>query len=178
MATTAITTGPQFDALPYDEGRLWELLDGELIPVSSPTPEHQIILQRILLALLLHLQANPSQGLALTDVEFALDDNSRVRPDVLVLLHARALSLDIQKVPVPGAPDLAVEVISPSERSADTQLKLQRYLQNGTQEVWQVYPKSRSIVVHRNAASQIFLPGQQLATPLLPSFSLDLQAMF
>jgi hypothetical protein len=65
--------------LPYDEGRQWELIGGELLPVSSPTPEHQLILQRILLALMIHLNAHPGQGLALTDVEFALDNHYRVR---------------------------------------------------------------------------------------------------
>ena len=35
--------GAQFDSLPYEEGRKWELLEGELIEVPSPTPEHQLI---------------------------------------------------------------------------------------------------------------------------------------
>jgi hypothetical protein len=48
-------TGLQFDALPYEEGRLRELIEGELIPVSSPTLEHQEIVFRILMALKQHL---------------------------------------------------------------------------------------------------------------------------
>ncbi|HXU21183.1 MAG TPA: Uma2 family endonuclease [Verrucomicrobiae bacterium] len=170
MAATVTLTGSQFDALPYEDGRRWELLDGELIPVSSPTPERQLILQRILLALMIHLRANPGQGLALTDVEFALDENYRVRPDVLVLLHDRAHSLDMKKIPVPGAPDLAIEIISPSERSSDTQEKLQAYLRYGTREVWQVYPKSRSVVVYRGGESSTLADGE-LSTPLLEGFS-------
>ena len=43
MATVVAMTGLQFDALPYDEGRLWELLDGDLIEVPSPTLQHQDI---------------------------------------------------------------------------------------------------------------------------------------
>ena len=178
MATTAILTGSEFDALPYEEGRRWELVGGGLIPVSSPTPEHQLILQRILLALMLHLNANPGQGLTFTDVEFALTANDRVRPDVLLLTKERALGLDLTKVPVPGAPDLAVEIISPSERSSDTQLKLQAYLRHGTEEVWQVYPKSKSIVVHRAGTSVILLPEDRLATSLLPGFLLEIQTLF
>lgn len=72
--------------------------------MSSPTPERQLILQRILLALMIHLRANPGQGLALTDVEFALDENYRVRPDVLVLLHDRAQNLDMNKIPCLAPP--------------------------------------------------------------------------
>jgi Uma2 family endonuclease len=44
-------SGAQFDALPYQEGRRWELLEGELIEVPSPTAEHQIIVSNILLAI-------------------------------------------------------------------------------------------------------------------------------
>jgi len=51
MPTIATMSGAQFDALPYQEGRRWELLEGELIEVPSPTAEHQIIVSNILLAI-------------------------------------------------------------------------------------------------------------------------------
>jgi Uma2 family endonuclease len=47
----------------------------------------------------------------------------------------------MQRAPVPGSPDIAVEVISPSERAVDTQAKLEAYLRYGAREVWQIYPK-------------------------------------
>jgi len=178
MATSAILTGPEFDALPYEQARRWELLAGELIPVSSPTPEHQLILQRILLALLLYLDRKPGSGMAFTDLEFALTENCRVRPDVLFLVQDRAARLDMSRIPVPGCPDLAVEIISPSERSSDTQEKLQTYLANGTEEVWQVYPKSKCVVVHRGGASAILSAGEHISTSMLPDFSLGLDALF
>jgi Uma2 family endonuclease len=127
---------------------------------------------------MLHLDAHPGQGLALTDVEFALAENYRVRPDVLVLLRDRAVSLDTARVPVPGAPDLAIEIISPSERSPDTQEKLEAYVRHGAREVWQVYPKSRSVVIHRGGASVILGVGERITTSLLPGFSLEIKALF
>jgi Uma2 family endonuclease len=178
MAATATLTGAQFDALPYEEGRRWELVDGELIPVSGPTPEHQFILQRMMLALMLYLNVDPGRGVVLNDVEFALNDEHRVRPDVLVLLGQRALSLDIKKVPVPGAPDVAVEIISPSERSFDSQQKVEAYLRHGTREVWQVYPKSKSVVIYRGGTAAMLGPGEQITTPLLPGFSIAVQSLF
>jgi Uma2 family endonuclease len=51
MATIATMTGAQFDALPYEEGRRRELLEGDLIEVSSPTPEHQDIVFNLVTAL-------------------------------------------------------------------------------------------------------------------------------
>jgi len=125
MATTALMSGIEFDALPYEEGRNWELLGGELIPMPSPTFEHQLLVQRLQMVLMLHFTANPNQGLSVSDVEFALGKDHRMRPDVLILLAERLASVDIEKVPVPGAPDIAVEVISPSERAVHTQAKLE-----------------------------------------------------
>ena len=178
MATTALMTGAQFDALPYDEGRLWELVDGELIPVSSTTPEHQFIVQRFLLALMLYFNARPALGLVLHDVEFALEGDYRVRPDALVLLSERASVLDLKRVPVPGAPNIAIEVISPSERSIDSQLKVEAYLRHGTQEVWQVYPKTQSVVIHCGVNGITLSAGERITTPLLPGFSLAVQSLF
>jgi len=178
MATSAIITGPEFDAFPYEEGRRWELLGGEVIPVSSPTPEHQLILQRILLAFMLHLNANPTHGLTFTDVEFALTENHRVRPDVLLLGQERVRGLDMASVPIPGSPDLAVEIISPTERSSETQAKLQAYLRNGTREVWHVYPRSKSVVIHSGGSSATFTSDERITTPLLPGFSLEVRGLF
>lgn len=178
MATTAITTGAQFDALPYEEGRLWELVDGELIPMPSPTAHHQVLVQNILFAIATHLKANSEQGIVLADVEFALAENYRVRPDVFVLLPSAAAVLDYEKVPIPGAPDIAVEVISQSERASDTRQKLDAYLHYGTQEVWQVYPKSKSVMVYRGVIATTLTVGQSITTPLLPDFSLPVQSLF
>jgi len=178
MATTATMTGAQFDALPYEEGRKWELLDGELIPVPSPTLEHQVIINSISFALTLHFRSNPQRGIPASDVEFALDEDYRVRPDVLVLLDARATTVDMQRVPIPGAPDIAVEVISPSERSVDSQAKVQAYLRYGAQEVWQVFPRSRTVVVHRGATSTTLSESDAITSPLLPGFSLAVTGVF
>ncbi len=177
MATTATMSGPQFDALPYEEGRKWELLEGELIPVSSPTPKHQSIVRRLLIALTLFLERTSQSGIVWSDVEFALSDDYRVRPDVLVVLGKRAAEIDAGGIPVPGAPDIAVEVISPTERAVDSQAKVQAYLRYGTQEVWQVFPRSRTVMIHRGAASTTLSDTEAIATPLLPGFSLAVSSI-
>ena len=69
MATVATMSGAQFDALPYEEGRRWELVAGDLIEVPSPTPEHQDIVFNLLQALKQHLRtrkaARPHQDIEL-----------------------------------------------------------------------------------------------------------------
>ncbi|MGA3074710.1 MAG: Uma2 family endonuclease [Bryobacteraceae bacterium] len=144
MAAITTITGAQFDAMPYEEGRRWELVNGELISVSSPTPRHQDIVFEILLAVRRYLQ-------------------HRLNPD---------------KVPIPGAPDIAIEVISPSERASESHDKVLAYLRNGTTEVWQVYPKSRTVQIHRGEASRSLEWSQPIETHLLPGFALHLASLF
>jgi Uma2 family endonuclease len=130
------------------------------------------------LALLLYFGSHPEFGTVLNDVEFALDLDYRVRPDVLVLLPDRVAVLDVKKVPVPGSPDIAVEVISPSERTSDTRQKLDAYLHHGTREVWQVYPKSRGVMVYSGTTAVTLAIGETITTTLLPGFSLPVQSLF
>jgi Uma2 family endonuclease len=169
MATTATMSGLQFDALPYEEGRRRELLEGDLIEVSSPTPRHQAVVFNILLMLRNYFAGRT--GIAMADVEFALSDLLRLRPDVCVLLGERARQLDPDRVPVPGAPDLAVEVISPTERATESHEKVLAYLRNGTAEVWQVFPKSRTVQIHRGTVSVSLDSSGHVTSDLLPGFA-------
>ena len=176
MATATLISGAQFDALPYDEGRKWELLEGELIEVPSPTPRHQKIVFQVLLALRRYLA--DTKGAAFADVEFALSDLLRLRPDVCVLLKAIAERLDPDRAPVPGAPDLAIEVISPTERTSESHAKVQAYLRNGAAEVWQIYPKSRTLLIHRAEISGSLDATQQVTSSLLPGFNTPVASFF
>lgn len=168
--------GVQFDALPYDKGRRWELLEGELIEVSSPTPEHQDIVFNLLSALKRYLKSF-SSGRAHQDVEFALSDQDRLRTDVCVLLGKKA-NLDPRKTPITGAPDIAVEVISPSERAGETRHKVVVYLRAGVHEVWQIYPATREVLVYAGTERREFREHEILTTTLLPGWSLSVQALF
>jgi Uma2 family endonuclease len=171
-------TGAQFDAMPYDKGRRWELINGELIPVPSPTPRHQDIAFEITAAIRGYLKANHPAGLAYQDVEFALTGNDRLRPDVCILLSGNASRLDPDKIPIPGAPDIAIEVIFPTERASESHDKVRAYLRHGTAEVWQVYPKSRTVQIHRGDTARILEWSQPIETDLLPGFSLQLASLF
>jgi Uma2 family endonuclease len=178
VATITSITGAQFDAMPYDEGRRWELVNGELISVASPTPWHQDIVFRILLAIRRYLDVSGISALAYQDVEFALTDNDRVRPDICVLLGDKARRLDPDRIPIPGSPDIAIEVISPTERSAESHDKVRAYLRTGTAEVWQVYPKSRTVQIHRGEIARLLEWSQQVESDLLPGFALPLSSVF
>ena len=73
-------TAEQFDALPEEEGRKWELLDGELIEVSSATPRHNRILGRLFKLLDSFAEAR-KLGAVLIETDLAVRANTRLRPD-------------------------------------------------------------------------------------------------
>jgi Uma2 family endonuclease len=176
MPTTATISGLEFDALPYEEGRRWELLEGSLIEVSSATPRHQKIVSKLFLALERYL--NGGRGEVFMDVEFALSPLLRLRPDVCLLLVQKALALNLDVIPIPGAPDLAVEVISPTERASESHDKVRAYLRNGTTEVWQIFPKSRTVEIHCNEGSRTLDASQILTSSLLPGLEAAVQTFF
>jgi Uma2 family endonuclease len=78
------------------------------------------------------------------------------------------------------APDLAIEIISPSERAVDIRTKLKDYLRAGVQQVWHVYPNTQEVVVYSEDGSvQTYELGQTvLGADLLPGFALPVATIF
>jgi len=177
MSAIATITGEKFDAMPFDEGRHSELINGELAAVSSATPYHRDLMLAILLALCGFFQER-AIGVAYPGVEFVLSENDRLRPDVYVLIAERAHRLDRHKIPMPGCPDIAIEVISPTERASESYAKVRAYLHGGTAEVWQVYPKSQTVQIHRGEISRSIEWTQPIESELLPGFALQLSSVF
>jgi Uma2 family endonuclease len=178
MATTATMSGAQFDALPYEEGRRWELLSGDLIDVSSPTPEHQLIVSNLNASLRNYFRQRAIGG-SLPDVEFALGGDDRLRPDIAILLHDRWQNLDRRITPVPGSPSIAVEVISPGERAADSTRKTWTYLKSGVEEVWHILPKTRAIMTYTSHSGMSVIGADgDLRSPLLPGWQISVDELF
>lgn len=80
----------------------------------------------------------------------------------------------------PGAPDLAVEVVSPTDQAADVQEKVNDYLKAGTSLVWVVYPKLRQVVVHKSLAESFTVEegGTLKGDPVLPDLSIPVKEIF
>ncbi|HEV3197646.1 MAG TPA: Uma2 family endonuclease [Bryobacteraceae bacterium] len=178
MATATTMSGATFDQLPYEEGRHLELLHGEVITVPRPTPKHQISVTILTASLLGYFEREPG-GVALPDCEFAIGEDDRLCPDGAILLKERWASIDPDKTPIPLAPDIAVEVLSPSERTTDSMRKVWTYLEAGTREVWQFQPDSQKVLVYRSAKSITVLDiGESLSTPLLPGWEISVRKIF
>jgi len=170
-------TAEQFDALPEEEGRKWELLDGELIEVSSATPEHNYILAQ-LLSLLQTFVIPRRLGVVLPETDLAVRANTRLRPDFGFFSAETWRTVDLDRVPVVQTPDIAVEIISPSETAKTIRRKIDAYLKWGVHEVWLIDPEARTLAVHSRARVQPLSEGAFLTSELVPGFRVQIGDLF
>ena len=132
-------------ALP--EERRTELIDGVFYDMSAPSMMHQKILGDLYLLFRECAEKHnmPCEVfLSPCDVRLDRDDYTMVQPDLLVICHG----IDIHAVRYEGAPDLAVEILSPSSRMKDMVLKLHKYQNAGVREYWIIDPEHRKVTVH------------------------------
>lgn len=131
-------------ALPDDQ-RV-ELIDGVFYDMAGPTTLHQMIVFQIQRSLWDHVEKGKGPCIPLAspvDVVLDNDQYTVVQPDVLVVCDRDKF----RDGRVYGAPDLVVEVLSPSTRKKDISLKLYKYTEAGVREYWIVDPPARQIVV-------------------------------
>ena len=167
--TTNLLTAEQFAQLETAEDEHFELIEGELIPLSSPTPLHARICGRLDRRVSDYFGRHPG-GEAFREMDCALSSNTVRRPDVAIFLAARAPLIDLKKIPVPFPPDIAVEVISPSELAIQVHRKALDYLRAGTQEVWLLDPENGEIFVQKDSGIRLLRGSEVLDSTLLPGF--------
>lgn len=135
-----------FDNLPESLDR-YQILQGELIVTPAPRLEDQDLSQEINLVFTVAVRAKRFGKVYAAPVGVRLSMNDIVQPDLLVLSNAkRAL---IRKNVIDGAPDVVVEILSPSSRRFDLVRKMALYAEAGVPEYWIVDPEKRSILVHQ-----------------------------
>lgn len=132
-------------ALPDDQRM--ELIDGVFYDMGAPSKQHQSILGdlHILFRECRDKHKMPCSVLfAPLDVRLDRDDYTMVQPDLVVFCHDD----DPDSIRYEGAPDLLVEILSPSTRMKDMILKLHKYQRAGVREYWIVDPEHRKVTVH------------------------------
>ena len=167
-----------------DDGKRHELIDGEHYVTPSPNVRHQQLLGRLHLLIGGWLQANPVGEMFLSPLDVVFSDVDVVEPDLLFISSRRASDIITPKH-VRGAPDLVVEIGSPSTRKRDETIKRRLYERAGVTEYWVVDPDLDVVRVYRRADAGYGRPlelsretGDSLATPLLPGLELPLARIF
>ncbi len=178
MVATKPISVEEFEAMPL-EGT-WELVDGEMVELTPSANRSGWIAGQIAFLLEAHVRATNAGWVFPAEVGFILfDDRATVRsPDAAFVRRDRLPDLTDSFVPV--APDLAVEVLSPTDRMADALGKVSMYLQAGVQLVWLVNPAEQSVTVFRPDASpkSVQAPGTIFGEPVLPGFSVPVADFF
>ena len=123
----------------------YEYFKGELVPMPSPTMEHGEITVNIATLLRQHIREH-QLGLYATETTFPIG-KSGSKPDVAFLSKEHVPENKRQASPVP--PDLAVEIVSPSDTSYDVEEKALEYLEAGTRMVWVIHPVTRTVTIYR-----------------------------
>ncbi|WP_425614456.1 Uma2 family endonuclease [Anatilimnocola sp. NA78] len=160
-------------------GRLFELVERTLIEKAMGTFESFVAIQ-IAIAIGTYLKSNPIGFLLGADGMLRLQPDLIRIPDVSFISTERGRQAGFPHEPIASlSPDLAVEVISPSNGRREMADKLKEYFDNGSLEVWYVYPQQRE--VHRYTsveAHEVLAETAMLTTPLLPSFELRIAEVF
>ncbi len=184
MATETSTrmTYEEYLKLP-DDGKHYEIIDGELLVNPAPIPTHQRIVGRIWFALYRHFVAHGGGEVLSSPLDVVFDEDNMLEPDLVVITTASAGIVGEKNLR--GAPDLVVEVLSPSTRRRDEIQKRKIYDENGVAEYWIVDPELETVKIHRrvDAAFQRVAEistetGGTITTPILAGFALDIHDVF
>lgn len=164
----------EFDRLEEEEFR-YELDEGELITLTRPGTDHGRIERRLLLALQLYLDGQGTGEAFGENILFVLGPNTKRAPDVSAIFR------DVGSVKeIVGAPDIAVEILSPSNSKREMKRKLGQFFATGCKLAWVIDPKSQTVEVWESAAgpSKTLDIADSLETPLLPGFSCPIAKLF
>jgi Uma2 family endonuclease len=159
-----------------DDGTHAEWVDGEVVPMSPASEDHESISGFIYTALRGYLRLRKLGGRVLhAPFQMRLTRSGR-EPDVLFV--SRENLPRIRKTFLEGAADLAVEVVSPESRVRDRTEKFREYQQAGVREYWLVDPMQKTAEVYRLAESGVYelvSPGTppRLRSEVIPGFWID-----
>ena len=183
MATTQPVvkfTYEDYRTTPVDER--YELLDGDLIMVPAPNLKHQTVQLQLARRLASFVEEQNLGKMFIAPCDVVLSDTNVVQPDLLFISrqHEHLLSSGEN---VRGAPDLAIEILSPSTADKDRGVKRELYGRHGVTEYWLVDPIAETVTIHRQqagklTATQTFGREATLRSPLLAGLKLHLDDIF
>jgi Uma2 family endonuclease len=153
MSTVPKNPGPQApytyaDYLEWDESERCEIIDGEPIMMAAPDFDHQAILGELFYQLRRFLGGKPCKvipapyAVRLNPAEDS-SDNTVLEPDIMVICDPSKIT----RRGCNGAPDLVIEIISPSTARKDKVVKLNKYQNAGVREYWIVEPDTKTVLI-------------------------------
>ena len=185
MATMASSTPAiKFTYADYrntPDDRRYELLDGDLIVVPAPKEIHQRVLMNLSYLLFQSVKRSGAGHVYAAPFDVVLSNTDIVQPDLLYISNERAHIITDENVQ--GAPDLVVEVLSPSTAERDQTFKRSLYAKHGVKEYWLVDTDAKTVTVlalesDGYALVAVYGEGQALSSPTLAGFTVDTAEVF
>lgn len=181
MATTTSTSKKlgyaEYAAIPND-GRRHEVIDGEHYVNPAPNLYHQAISKRLQHQLYTKIELTGLGTLYSAPCDVQLSDHDIVQPDLLVVLSSR--SHIFTAIEVKGAPDLLVEILSPSSVEYDRTLKTELYQRCGVREYWIVDPSEHALeqLVLKDGIYQSRTVGDEVRPEFVEDVLIDLKEVW
>jgi len=171
------------DYYSWDDGQRWELIDGAAYLMSpAPSWNHQGVLVELIKKISLFLEGRPCKVYpAPFDVRLNADagDNTVVQPDIVVICDLSRLD---ERGGYRGAPEMVVEILSPSSARRDKLVKFNQYQKAGVREYWIVDPDTKTVSAHilENGKYIISAFGDEDIVPVhvLEGCEIDLSEVF
>ena len=159
------------------EGAPYELIRGELVMSPSPTPFHQIIQSNLHFALARFVRTERLGQVLTAPMDVRLSEEDTVQPDLIFIAAERSHIIGEQAID--GAPDLIVEILSPSTAYRDLTTKKRLYEEHGVNEYWIVDPEQRTVEVFEHTGDRFMQHARVVemgtaASKHLDGFSIDL----
>ncbi len=163
------------------EGSRYQLIAGELQEMTGPTPEHQSVVGRLFAALHAFAGGTGAGEVFMAPLDVYFSEHETYQPDIIFIGRDRLQIVGEKKIE--GAPDLVMEVLSPSTAYFDLRHKKNIYEAAGVREYWIVDPMERSIEIHENEGGAFGRVSEFKTTGIaksafLAGFSVDLAELF
>lgn len=168
------------DYCTWDDEPRCELIDGEIYLMALPTTNHQRISRKLLMKFGNHLEGKKCEVFPPLDVRLSWEkgDDTVVQPDLLVVCDSKKIDDKGCK----GAPDLVIEILSPSTAGYDMMTKFTKYCDAGVKEIWFVSPDEHETKIFRQKDGEYFVsmhgPTDKITVGILPELTIDMKDIF
>jgi Uma2 family endonuclease len=184
MATTVFrkVSYEEFQELPRDGSKRFELIEGEVFMTPSPNTKHQRAVGRLFRTLSDFAEKNDLGEVFIAPYDIVFSKWTALEPDLLFIRKERASI--VTDANVQGAPDLVIEVLSPSNKAYDRQTKLLAYEKAAVPELWYFDPEDRTAEILGLGSEGRYVLAAKLSgndaivTKILPGLSLTLDEVF
>ncbi|MGB3493501.1 MAG: Uma2 family endonuclease [Elainellaceae cyanobacterium] len=175
-----IWTDEEFMALSND-GQRYELVDGELVDMGNSGMEHGYVACILTIVLGGYIRAHKLGVMCDSSTAFSLKGGNKRSPDFSFVVKNRLQGLS--RPPrgfFQGSPDLAVEILSPSNTVEEIHRKIVEYFENETRLIWVIHPDEKYVLVYHSPEPDRFLRPQDTldGEEVVPGFSMAIAELF